>query len=80
VSLPPLTRRRLLSSLDEDEAPEWPPSERARFIDRARRREAARDHRLREQGERLLAEFQGDGMSNGEAFRAFMFDLLEPQP
>ena len=80
MSTPPLTRRRLLSSLDEDESTEWTPSERARFIDLTKRVDAQRDRANIEQGQRILADFMSDGTSYRDAFDRFMADLSRPRP
>jgi hypothetical protein len=71
----PLTRRRLLASLDEDTST-WPPSELARLEDAARHSEVARDRRNVIEGQELLGSYLGSGVTYSDAFRAYMADLM----
>ena len=70
----PLDRRRL--ALDEDRAPAMSEAELAAFAQDAREREARRDRKQREQGERLLADYLAPGLTLRDAFAAFMADLM----
>ena len=74
----PLDRRRL--ELDEDRAPDMTPDELAAFAQDAREREARRDRKQREQGERLLADYLAPGLTMADACRAYVADLLGLAP
>ena len=86
----PLTRRRLLSSLDEDTGSTWPPSELARLEDAVRQSEMARDRRNMRAGQELLAGcIDSENATYPDALRAYMRDLMadpaaggswQPQP
>ena len=86
----PLTRRRLLSSLDEDDAQAWPPSQLAKLVAAARQAEIARDRPNVEQGRRLVAGYiDSENTTDPDALRAYMRDLMaapaaggswQPQP
>ena len=80
MTLAPLTRRRMLSSLDEDAGDKWTPSEREAFIDTAKRTDAQRDRANIEAGRHLLADYQGDDGSYREACRKFASELFESRP
>lgn len=72
----PLTRRRLLSSLDEDAASDWPPSQLARLEAAARDAERQRDRANVEVGRALLADYLGPGVTYRDAMRAYVDALL----
>ena len=74
----PLDRRRaaLTASLDEDHGAEWSPSAIAAFVDQARRATAARDRANVEQGQRILADYLGPGVTYRDAMRAYVDALL----
>jgi uncharacterized damage-inducible protein DinB len=72
----PLTLRRLAFPDDGYKSSEWTPSQRARFIDAARRASARRDRAIVEQGQQMLAEYRTDDGTTPDAFRSFMADLL----
>ena len=73
MSGPLAVRHYLLDSLDEDAGSDWPESQRQRFIDHAKRAEAARDVALRREGAYLLADY---GSSPEDALRAYVDELL----
>ena len=73
----PLRRRYdALASLDEDTAEDWTPSQRQRFIDDARQAAAAADRAQVEQGQRILADYLGPGVTYRDAMRAYVDALL----
>lgn len=73
----PLYRRHdALRDDDDDAQGEMTPSERARFVDAARRQAARHDRAIVEAGRRLLARYGATSTSPSEAFRRFAEHLF----